>query len=111
MVYSYEERRNDMPVLRKVQPAITEKIKAIHEKIQNKQELTRGEKATEATKVEAAYLLSLVAGWEISPEYLKQLTRRKEAPLPAHRAIGTSYTYLVGDLLNVRFTSPHKKKE
>jgi hypothetical protein len=97
-----------MPVLRKVQPVISEKIKAIHDKMQ---ELTRAEKGTEATKVEAAYLLTLVAGWEISPEYLKQLTRRKDTPLQPHRAIGTSYTYLVGDLLTMRFTKPHKKKE
>ena len=98
-----------MPAMRKMQPAISEKIKAIREKIQNKQELTRGEKATEATKGEAAYLLSVIAGRKVDPDYLKQLVWHER--LKPHRAIGNTYTYLVGDLLDVRFTKSHTRKK
>lgn len=98
-----------MSAVRKIHPVTSDKIEAIHDKLENGQELTRGEKATEATKEESAYLLSVIAGRKIDPSYLKQLIFHKR--LKPHRAIGNTYTYFVADLLNVRFTSPHAPKK
>lgn len=97
--------------MQRVRPAISEKVRMIHDKLEKRETLSRNEKALEVTKDEAAYLLSKIAGRDIKADYLKQLTRGDNPRLPIHRSLGNTYTYLVGDLLGVRFTKPHKKKE
>jgi hypothetical protein len=94
--------------MQKTEPMISKKVEIIRKKIENDIDLSYSEKSTEVAKTEAAYLLSAIAGWKIKPEYLKQLVKGEKPRLRPHRVLGNVYIYLVGDLLKVKFTSPHK---
>jgi hypothetical protein len=94
-------------------PVISDKVKAIHDKLQVSPKgdtLTRSEKALEITREEAAYLLSLRAGRNITTDYLRQLMRGDKPRLKPYRATGNTYTYTVEALLEVKFTKQHKNK-
>lgn len=96
---------------RKAAPIISERAKAIYSKLQVDPQgdtLTRGEKCLEITREEAAYLLSLRAGRNITPDYLRQLTRGDKPRLKPYRSTGNTYTYTVEALLEVRFTKAHQ---
>jgi hypothetical protein len=88
-------------------PHISEKTEIIAQKLRTKERLTRGEENHEVTRDEAAYLLSIIAGRDISPRYISQLTRQDaahpKARLEPSRISGNTYLYRVGSLLTVRF--------
>lgn len=96
---------------RKANPIISDKVKMIYGKLQvdpRGEVLTRSEKALEVTREEAAYLLSLRAGRDITPDYLRQLTRGDKPRLRPYRSTGNTYTYQVEALLDVKFTKAHR---
>ncbi len=101
---------------RLVSPTISEKVKAIHHKLQEDRAgntLTEAERNLEVTNEEAAYLLSAIAGRTISRRYLAQLTREDEKHkrrLHPYRAVGNAYTYQVEALLNIRFIKQPDRK-
>jgi ribosomal protein S3AE len=94
---------------RKLEPEIREEVKTICNKIAEGKRLTTKEKLLEVSKYEAASILTVRAGWQIKPDYIKQLTRGKQPRLTAARAIGSTYLYTVESLLKVRFTTAHNK--
>lgn len=99
---------------RRVEPVISEKVRAIHAKLQadpTGENLTRTEKTLEVTREEAAYLLSVRASRTITTDYLRQLTRGDKPRLMPSRATGNTYMYRVDALLAVRFTRKHKPAE
>jgi hypothetical protein len=98
---------------KKLEPVISQEVKAIREKLERGERLTTRERKLEVSKDEAAYILSALAGREISANYIKQLTRGKEGKEPRlvpARAIGNTYLYTVAALLGVRFTKAHAPK-
>jgi hypothetical protein len=92
-------------------------VKAIHEKLEEDRTgntLTETELNLEVTNEEAAFLLSAIAGRDISHRYLGQLTREYKGNrrrLYPYRAVGNAYTYQVEALLKIRFISQSKKRE
>jgi len=94
---------------RLISSAISEKVRAIHNKLEQDRTgdtLTKSERNLEVTNGEAAYLLSAIAGRAIDRRYLAQLTREDKdhkRRLYPHRAVGNAYTYLVESLLTIRF--------
>ena len=103
-----------MPMRRRVDPFISEQVSAICEKLKadkTGETLTRSENALLVTKEEAAAIATVLAGWNISPDYIRQLTRGKDPRLVPTKPAGNSYLYKVADLVKVRFTKPHKHTE
>jgi hypothetical protein len=92
---------------RKLEPVISNEVKAIHNKLETGGSLTAKERRLEVSRDEAAYLLSALAGRTIEPVYIKQLTRGEKPRLIPVRAVGNTYLYRVESLLQVRFTRPH----
>jgi len=98
---------------KKATSVISDKVRSIHDKLQTSpkgETLTRNEKALEVTREEAAYLLSLRAGRNITTDYLRQLMRGDKPRLKPYRATGNTYTYTVEALLEVKFTKQHKSE-
>jgi hypothetical protein len=103
---------------RKIEPVITDEVKAIREKLDADPRgisLTRAEKRREVSRAEAAYLLTPIARQydpsreEISPDYIRQLIRGKNPRLTPARAVGNTYLFTVDSLLRVRFTKAHEE--
>jgi hypothetical protein len=100
-----------------VEPLTSEKVKAIHSKLQEDRTgntLTQDERNLEVTHEEAAFLLSAIAGRFISHRYLGQLTREDKdhkRRLHPYRSVGSAYTYQVEALLKIRFISQAKRKQ
>lgn len=95
---------------RKLEPVITEEVKAIRAKLETGGRLTAKEKKLEVSRDEAAYILSALAGRTIEPGYLKQLTRGEKPRLVPARSVGNTYLYTVDSLLGVRFTRAHSEE-
>ena len=98
---------------KKAAPVISDKVKAIHEKLLASPKgdtLTRSERTLEITREEAAYLLSLRAGRNITTDYLRQLMRGDKPRLKPYRSTGNTYTYTVEALLEVKFSKRHKSE-
>jgi hypothetical protein len=113
LIGRYGKEVTTMERYKHVTEDISEKVKRIGAKLQEDKTgdtLTRGELATEVTRQEAAYLLSIRAGRQISGDYLKQLTRPARPRLVPSRRAGNTYLYTVESLLYVRFTKPHKQQ-
>ena len=106
-----------MPNKRVVEPKTSEKVKAIHSKLQEDRTgitLTQKERNLEVTHEEAAFLLSAIAGREISHRYLGQLTREDKdhkRRLHPYRSVGSAYTYQVEALLTIRFIKPREQAQ
>ena len=103
-----------MPMRRRVDAFISEQVSAICEKLKADKTgdtLTRSEKALLVTKEEAAAIATVLAGWSIAPDYIRQLTRGRDPRLVPTKPAGNSYLYKVADLVQVRFTKPHKPSE
>ena len=99
---------------RKIEPVITDEVKAIREKLEQDASgagLNRAERKREVSRDEAAYLLSALAGRVISADYIRQLIRGEKPRLTPARSIGNTYLFTVDSLLNVRFTRAHEEKE
>lgn len=97
----------------KLKSVISDEVKEIRTKLEASERLTSKEKKLEVSRDEAAYILSAVAGRMIEPAYIKQLIRTDKGNprlVPA-RAIGDTYLYTVGSLLEVRFTKTHGGRE
>lgn len=100
-----------------VEPLTSEKVKAIHSKLQEDRTgntLTQNERNLEVTHEEAALLLSAIAGRDISHRYLGQLTREDEKHkrrLHPYRSVGSAYTYQVEALLKIRFIKIREQSE
>jgi hypothetical protein len=74
--------------------------------------LSPAEKKREVVKDEAAYLLSALAGREISQRYIKELIREDKGPrLRPVRVVGNTFFYRVSDLLRVRFNKMAQEPE
>jgi hypothetical protein len=94
--------------------AISGQVKLICEKLEADKTgntLTRNEKALIVTREEAAEIASVIAGRKITPEYIRQLTRGERPRLVPEKTAGNTYLYKVADIINVRFTKPHKATE
>src|SRR5205085_2107400 len=99
---------------RRVNPFISEQVSTICEKLKADKTgdtLTKGENALLVTKEEAAAIATVLAGWSITPDYIRQLTRGNIPRLLPAKPVGNSYLYKVADLVKVRFTKPHKHFE
>src|SRR5262249_25144863 len=99
---------------RKIEQVVSDEVKAIREKLDKDASgtsLTKPEKKREVSRDEAAYLLSAIAGREISAEYIRQLIRGEKPRLTPTRAIGNTYLFTVESLLGIRFTKGHEKEE
>lgn len=100
-----------------VEPRLSEKVKVIRSKLEEDRTgntLTQDERNLEVTHEEVAFLLSAIAGREISHRYLGQLTREDEKHkrrLNPYRSVGSAYTYQVKALLKIRFISKPKRKD
>ncbi|GHO88141.1 hypothetical protein [Dictyobacter formicarum] len=92
---------------RTLEPVISDEVKAIRAKIEAGTCLTTKEKRVEVSRDEAAFILGALAGREIEPGYIKQLTRGEKPRLVPARPIGNTYLYRVESLLGVRFTKAH----
>ena len=102
------------PRTRRVEPFISIQVQTICEKLKTDKTgdtLTRSENALLVTKDEAAIIASVLAGWDISADYIRQLTRGNKPRLTPKKPVGNTYLYQVGDLINVRFTTSHKKTD
>ena len=95
---------------RKLEPVISDEVKAIHAKLEAGERLPAKERRLEVSRDEAAYLLSALAGRTIEPIYMKQLTRGEKPRLLPVRAVGNTYLYSVESLLRIRFTRPHSQQ-
>ncbi len=101
-----------MPYKETTGSPISDKVVGIGEKLMadpKGETLTRGEKALEVTRDETLFLLSILAGRNITGDYLRQLTRGEKPRLAPARPAGNSYLYRVEHIVDVRFTKPHKK--
>jgi hypothetical protein len=103
-----------MTMRRRVNPFISEQVSTICEKLKSNKTgdtLSRSENTTLVTKEEAAAIATVLAGWEIPPGYIRQLTRGKNPRLFPTKAVGNSYLYKVADIVKVHFTKSHKRAE
>lgn len=104
---------------RMVEPVISDKVKAICQKLEQDRTgdtLTKSERSLEVSREEAAHILSAraPAGREIEPRRLAQYMRqdgRHKGRLVPYRATGNTYTYQVASLLNVRFGASRTTKK
>ncbi len=99
---------------RKTGVTISAQVEAICSKLEadkTGETLTRGEKQLIITREEAARIASVLAGREITADYIRQLTRGEKPRLIPEKATGNTYLYKVGDVIRVRFTSGHKREE
>jgi hypothetical protein len=94
---------------RKIEPVISERVCAIRAKLEQGERLTKADRELEVSRDEAAFLLSAIAGRQIKPDYIKQITRGEKARLSPSRAVGNTYLFTVESLLGVRFTKAHKE--
>ena|SRR5436305_238682 len=98
---------------RKIAFTPSEEIQTIRAKLETDpsgRTLTEAEKEREVLKEEAAYLLSALAGRDISQRYIKELTREdKGARLKPIRVVGSIFIYKVDDLLKLKFNNMGKK--
>ena len=100
-----------------VEPLTSERVKAIHSKLQEDRTgntLTQEERDLEVTHEEAAHLLSAIAGRFISHRYLGQLTREDsehKRRLHPYRSVGSAYTYRVEALLKIRFIKNREQSQ
>lgn len=96
---------------KRLQPTIRPQVEEIYRKLQGDRtgkNLSRKERQLEVSKIEAAHLLSVLAGRTIDPEYIRQITRGEKPRLTPSQAVGNTYLFTVDSLLQVKFTKPHQ---